>query len=89
MKATQQFAVDAKAGGYPTHLILSTIDSELIADEKLLLEPQAWQAVGRTRGWEEDEYDWHLPPLAERKCLQFIGLIFDGLSIEEALTKIV
>jgi len=66
----------------------------LLYIEKILLDPLAWQAVGRTRGWEpyspydltagEQEYlgewvqIWH----------DFISHLADGLSIEDALKAI-
>ena len=62
-------------------------------EEKYLLMPTFWRAVGRTRGWKvqemcdaygnckrDDEYleKWH----------QLIDHLVDGLTIEEALSKL-
>lgn len=57
--------------------------------EKALLDPLAWQAVGKTRGWLEHydhlgkERDWH------GQWHQFVSYLANGLSIEEALAKLV
>lgn len=48
--ATTRFATDAQKGGFPSYLIPETIDRILYADEKMLLNPDAWRAVGKTRG---------------------------------------
>lgn len=85
MTATKQFALDAQQGGYPTHLIPETVEHYLYADEKMLLDAKAWQAVGKTRGWGVSVY-----PLLEWEAQwhRFIQNLADGQSIEEALTSI-
>ena len=56
-------------------------------EEKYLLMPTFWQAVGKVRGWEEavgnGEY-----PIYRDIWHQFIDLLVDGLTIEDSLTKI-
>jgi len=55
---------------------------------QMLLLPEAWQAVGKTRGWNEHydhlglEKDWH------GQWHQFISYLANGLTIEEALAKL-
>jgi hypothetical protein len=54
MIATQQFREDAKAGG--CIFADAMMENELYTDGdmyRLLLMPEAWQAVGKTRGWEK------------------------------------
>ena len=55
---------------------------------ELLLKPDFWQAVGKTRGWREKTENTFE---AEHTCWQaywtgFYGHLADGLTIEEALT---
>ena len=62
---------------------------------ELLLMPLAWEAVGRTRGWFKytAEYsgnpeDSRLDTVLQYHMHLFIDQLIDGLSIEEALTKL-
>lgn len=84
--ATHQFIEDAKAGGWKTTNAVPYDDRF-----EILLDPLAWQAVGKTRGWKCPEgehkaelcgfrwrYEWH----------RFIDHLADGKSIEEALAAI-
>ena len=57
------------------------------SEKEVLLEPSAWQAVGKTRGWRRELYEngevewqhiWH----------RFIDHLADGKTIEEALLAI-
>lgn len=97
MTHKEQFAVDAKDGGYPIRFILSTQESDLVADEKLLFCPQAWKAVGKMRGWDSEciMLSGEPNPAFEdnASCIRckwhsFIEQIADGKTIEEALAVI-
>ena len=59
-------------------------------EEKYLLMPTFWQAVGKTRGWREKTENTFE---SEHTCWQaywtgFYGHVADGLTIEDSLTKI-
>ena len=60
--------------------------------EQILLDPLAWQAVGKTRGWVETRGDSYGVPVKKqhwrRQWIFFIDNLADGLSIEEALEAI-
>jgi hypothetical protein len=103
MTATQRFIEDAIKGGWKTsknwhkwmgdYLMVCDDGDGNIPVSEILLDPLAWQSVGKTRGWEpyapydmtagEQEYigewveRWH----------EFIDHLADGKSIEEALSK--
>lgn len=63
----------------------------------LFLDPLAWQAVGKTRGWKGESYNKLGETIWEENNHDafrpymhiFIDHLADGLSIEEALSKIV
>lgn len=64
-------------------------------EEKALLDPLAWQAVGKTRketwGWTIGTADIpqsHVSSMWASKWQCFIGHLVDGLNIEEALSKL-
>jgi hypothetical protein len=92
MTATKQFIEDAWSGGYQPITRKETFLTYSMNDESMshvLLDPLAWQAVGKTRGWSiarlnatgkpvYDIYEWH----------RFIDHLADGLTIEEALGKL-
>lgn len=97
---TKQFAKDAVLGGYPItrHGVIELYDGEPFAVRvaDLLLDPVAWQAVGKTRGWKksrvpfytDDIYvdaGWHDIPTWQYRMHRFIGALCDGKTIEEAL----
>ena len=93
MTATQQFIEDAIKGGYgDAFKVMVQIDIEPNSSylERLLLNPLAWQAVGKTRGWrnvEEGTFE------AEFTCWQayfesFFRSIREGKTIEEALSAL-
>jgi hypothetical protein len=78
---------------YPLHRMIKRVSVEVI-----LLDPRAWQAVGKTRGW-----CLHLDHYGDGECKkcfgrvrgrsyiqwhQFIDHLAEGLSIEEALAKL-
>ena len=51
----------------------------------VVTDPKFWQAVGKTRGWGNGEIDannWRV------NWFMFINYLSDGLTIEEALTKL-
>jgi hypothetical protein len=62
MTPRQQFVKDAEAGGFDLHAFVN-IPSDVLCNqddftlvcgvlfEKFLLEPKAWEAVGKTREW--------------------------------------
>ncbi len=50
----------------------------------MLLDPIAWRAVGKTRGWKERQYVYSIRGRMHR----FIDALADGDDIETALTKI-
>jgi len=54
---------------------------------QILLLPEAWQAVGKTRGWGKLTYTemWGTKHVWEHNWHQFIDLLVDGLTIEAAL----
>jgi hypothetical protein len=80
MKDTQQFIEDAIEGGFSELARKTDIHA-------LLLNPQAWQAVGKTRGWKvavgsNMNHEWG------QKMHDFIGGLIMGKSIEEALKEL-
>lgn len=102
MKATKQFIEDAIKGGWkaPWQAILRAdeytgrpID---YIEEVVLLDPLAWQAVGKTRGWNETTETWWKQNFEDRTTVdthvfmmhRFIDHLADGITIEEALEKI-
>ncbi len=105
MTATQKFIEDAIAGGYREdrtswdrvrfektgiyHVVDPTIR---IAWEEVLLDPLAWQAVGKTRGWTNVRVpDGHggLEYNSPRHYMHlFIDHLADGKTLEEALSAI-
>lgn len=100
MTNTQQIIQDAIDGGWKYQGEHSVIKCEIapavatfsvdgidfkITKEQALLDPSFWQAVGKTRGWNEGMnenhswfYYWH----------HFIDHLADGLSVDEALGKL-
>lgn len=62
--------------------------------EKYLLDPKAWQAVGKVRGWEEpkecliDGVESHCSDTYQNKARNFFQYVLDGKNIEEALQAI-
>jgi hypothetical protein len=60
----------------------------------ILLDPLAWQSVGKTRGWDEltDGRKWEstkfgFMPVWKYYWHRFIDHLADGLSIEDSLSK--
>ena len=100
MTATEQWMEDSATGGWEYHGSLEDYKSKLeymseqdICHERdlSLLTPEAWQAVGKTRGWRvvgntEKDNDHNDQSYYEMK--DFVGRLHDGLTIEEALNKI-
>lgn len=101
---TQQFIEDAIAGGFksdlkpevlPGALLVGTRDNGyVIHSEAILLDPLAWQAVGKTRWWpvihmvnmkrgeEQSQHYWLFMQHV------FIDYLADGKTIDEALAAI-
>lgn len=100
MTATQRFIEDAIRGGWrdATNLRLSAGYAKYDLPEsdgwvskaktpiaEILIDPLAWQAVGKTRGWSRGiggnvDHD-------KLRFLDFVDAIWSGKSIEEALAK--
>ena len=56
---------------------------------RLLLDPKFWQAVGKTRGWSKYISAVGQPSMMWKSMWhRFIDHLADGLTIEEALTKL-
>jgi hypothetical protein len=97
MLAQKQFIEDAIKGGFDKDkffgvdsgkgsvLPLGETDKEielyLLSQPCLWIDPEAWQAVGKTRGWEDEIF-------IVQSNLFFIGIMAKGLTIEEALGKL-
>ncbi len=93
MTATQKFIEDAIEGGCPfsqlelnhwkeTAQYLHPLDYQRLVSYALL-NPLAWQAVGKTRGWCKDyEREW------EDLARDFMVYLMRGKTIEEALSAI-
>jgi hypothetical protein len=105
MTATTKWIEDAIAGGWlykgTKHLYDRHTDNDVVlrlkgsanrfevALECLLLDPLAWQAVGRTRGWTwGDGVTEPIEPNWNHEWHRFIDRLADGLSIEDALKAI-
>ena len=93
MTATQQFIEDAIKGGWDDLNYAYGTDTpkeddievgSWYYDSRVLLDPLAWQAVGRTRVWGHgrERLNW------KNNWLAFIQYLADGKSIEESLTAI-
>ena len=82
MNHTKQIIEDAIAGGY--HILKRYPDSETLF-KLSLLDPDFWQVVGKTRGWDKGwlgAEDW------KTEWSIFIDHLADGKTIEEALAAI-
>lgn len=107
MTATQKFIEDAIAGGWKedckgwyfwankvTHTGTTGFNEQSFTFHEILLDPLAWQAVGKTRGWEEFvegmdmEGDYIQMPAWRSNWHHFISYLADGKTIEEALALI-
>lgn len=97
MKATEQFIEDASKAGYQFGGLPQFQEDMSVAElvrvvkhkpHRTLLDPLAWQAVGKTRGWNIHDnsrnlyeakvhwqYQWH----------RFIDHLADGKTIDQAL----
>jgi len=93
MNHTEQFIEDAIEGGWlkdkepQLHGIPGAVlqlgggETELVSHWRILLDPLAWQAVGKTRGWNHKNE-------AKVRCKAFVSYLFDGKSIEDALANL-
>ena len=96
MKATKQFIEDAREGGWHFHTNHELMDLVNIFAHDILLDPLAWQAVGKVRGWKKagvfkgNFISKHWEKIAESNYKQhtFIDHLADNLTIDEALEKI-
>lgn len=68
---------------YPLHRMIKRVSVEVI-----LIDPQAWQSVGKTREWLNEEVDWPLDEMYIRKWHAFIDLLAAGKTIEDSLAAI-
>jgi len=101
MTATQEFIKDAIEGGWNNDAVAygtdkPTDDAKVGAwyyGNEMFLDPLAWQAVGKTRGWSRDiDLGKHgtKPSLIGYTMYwhKFIDHLTDGKTIEEALQAI-
>jgi hypothetical protein len=92
---TQQFIEDAIAGGFKRYRKEFYFENAPYGEMylyKALLDPLAWQAVGKTRGWSTElipaweepvaDYEWQC------KWHTFIDHLADGDDIDTALGKL-
>jgi len=98
MEHTKQFIHDAIEGGY-TGLKVTPVVVKYFVDrsdkyiKEYLLDPKAWQAVGKVRGWFVgeicDKYN-NCTRDDEWRAIwrKFIDHLADGKTIEESLAKI-
>jgi hypothetical protein len=104
MTAIKQFIEDAIKGGWNDPILLTEPifavrqfgkeTATRLVHAKILLDPLAWQAVGKTRQWEEPkeclidgEEGYHSTDY-QCEAIGFFQDIMSGKSIEEALTAI-
>ncbi len=88
MTATRKFIKDAVDGDYPNLVYLDTAD-ENSGQYRILLDPLAWQAVGRTRNWPDNDSTFeNVMEWWKARMIGFMGLLASGLSIEDALKAI-
>lgn len=91
MLNTLKWMTDAREGGYKFQYYICDHCEELMMScdkvevEKALLDPKAWQAVGKTRGW-GDMHDY--PDNVYEAWDTFFYQLYNGDSVEEALSAI-
>lgn len=97
MTETQQFIEDAIKGGWENRHYDDTVQEAFRIEhyKDCWIDPTFWQAVGKTRGWDNGE---HVDPTYEFASSQtwmwqwkwhrFIDHLTGGLTIEEALKAI-
>ena len=104
MDYTKAFISDAIEGGWNCKRMFdfkSTESAISFLMPEILLDPLAWQAVGKTRGWVEMNYGFVLRNFDRNKIKSdagagewhfkmhtFIDHLADGLSMEDALAKL-
>ena len=92
MTPKQQFIEDAIKGGYEsTYYYYGQTVEDVVKEPSMyvhyiLLQPQAWQAVGKTRGWKSSHSREDIREIWQFKMMWFVGYLSDGLSIDEALS---
>jgi len=89
MTNTKQFIEDAIEGEYrknstwPQRYVEHDGDTYGGIDiHRILLDPRCWQAVGKTRGWNNSQY---FSNMYKRKWHTFIDHLADGKTIEDSL----
>ena len=98
MTATKKFIKDAIKGGWIVATInpethnAKAMTKDWVFDpyepmpvEQILLDPKAWSAVGKVRGW-GDKHDY--PDRVYEAWDTFFYQLYNGYSIEEALAAI-
>ena len=98
MTNTEKFIEAAIEGGWDkakTPGCLVTLEGEQYAVTGILLDPTAWQAVGKTLGWGKRSKYYMSEHLTRKYGKRyryemhiFIDHLADGLTIEEALAEI-
>lgn len=99
MTATQQFIEDAIAGGWKPHLKYDPLVLELEGGQwefdphNFFLDPLAWQAVGKTRGWREPQHSCSECGTPDDQSWQdfwhtFIDHLAEGNTPEEAVARL-
>lgn len=93
MTNIQQFIQDAIVGGWVLQGYVGYVTDGVVRTWtvnrkcEILLDPAAWRAVGKTRGWEGADVGysyWSATPW-QAKMHQFVDALSSGQSIEEAL----
>lgn len=84
---TYSFKFEDRSSGFfpPVFLIQDDLSAEArqMFIQEILLDPSAWAAVGKVRGWPGD-----IKAQAKYYMREFITYVADGKSIEEALGEI-
>ena len=91
MEHTTRFYEDAIAGGWqPDPLKMAGLYHQdtyefigIEGVEVMLLDPKAWQSVGKVRGWDNG-----YPDRVYEAWEHFFSNLYEGLSIEDALATI-
>ena len=85
MNHTKQFIEDAIEGGWKLYAydVNEIFKRELVF--RVLLDPLAWQAVGKTRGWEESKGNGEYPVFRD-EWHAFIDELMKKKTIEESLS---
>ena len=87
MTATEQTIQDAIEGGWENrHYNDYKMEAFRVKHyQDCWIDPKFWQAVGKTRGWNNSQY---FSNMYKRKWHKFIDYLADGKTTEEALTEL-